>query len=84
MRELGRAYRTSTLTAMDRSRVDEYYRTLDVLARERKVLQARAEEIATLQAEATRARAALDKALAARERAGEGRSTNGATSTRSS
>jgi septal ring factor EnvC (AmiA/AmiB activator) len=67
MRELGRAYRTaSTLTAMDRSRVDEYYRTLDALARERKTLHARAEEIAKLQAEATRARAALDKALAAR------------------
>jgi murein hydrolase activator len=67
MQALGRAYRTaSTLTAMDRARVDEYYKTLDALARERKALHARAEEIAALQAEATRARAALDKALAAR------------------
>jgi septal ring factor EnvC (AmiA/AmiB activator) len=67
MRELGRAYRTaSTLTAMDRSRVYEYYRTLDALALERRTLPARGEEIAPLQPEATRARAALDKALAAR------------------
>jgi septal ring factor EnvC (AmiA/AmiB activator) len=54
------------MTAIDRARVNEYYSTLDALARERKALHARAEEIAALQAKATQARAALDKAVAAR------------------
>ena len=53
LQALGRAYRTaSTLTEIDRARVQEYYATLDALATERKALQARAEEIAGLQAEA--------------------------------
>ena len=64
---LGRAFRVAvTLTAVDRARVNEYYATLDALARERKALQARAAELETLQAEATRARAALDRAVASR------------------
>lgn len=67
LQALGRAYRTaSTLTAMDRARVDEYYATLDALARERKALQARAAELAGLQASAATARAALDTAVASR------------------
>jgi septal ring factor EnvC (AmiA/AmiB activator) len=67
LQALGRAYRTaSTLTEIDRARVQEYYATLDALALERKALQARAEEIARLQAEAVRARAAAEKAVAAR------------------
>jgi septal ring factor EnvC (AmiA/AmiB activator) len=67
LQALGRAYRTaSTLTAMDRARVDEYYATLDALARERKALQARAAELDGLQAAAATARAALDKAVASR------------------
>jgi septal ring factor EnvC (AmiA/AmiB activator) len=67
LQALGRAYRTaSTLTEIDRARVQEYYATLDALATERKALQARAEEIAGLQAEAVRARAAAEKAVAAR------------------
>ena len=67
LQALGRAYRTaSTLTEIDRARVQEYYATLDALATERKALQARAEEISGLQAEAVRARAAAEKAVAAR------------------
>ena len=67
LQALGRAYRTaSTLTEIDRARVQEYYATIDALATERKALQARAEEIAGLQAEAVRARAAAEKAVTAR------------------
>src|SRR5262245_3828393 len=67
LQALGRAYRTaSTLTEIDRARVQEYYATLDALATERKTLQSRAEEITGLQAEAVRARAAAEKAVAAR------------------
>jgi murein hydrolase activator len=67
LRELGRAYRTaSTLTSIDRARVQEHYATLDALARERKMLHARAEELSKLQVEALRARSAADKAVANR------------------
>ncbi len=67
LQALGRAYRTaSAITEIDRARVREHYATLDALARERKGLQERAEEIARLQTEALRARAALDKAVAGR------------------
>jgi septal ring factor EnvC (AmiA/AmiB activator) len=67
LQALGRAYRTaSAITEIDRARVREHYATLDALARERKALQDRAEEIARLQAEALRARAAVDKAVAGR------------------
>jgi murein hydrolase activator len=67
LQALGRAYRTaSTLTEIDRARVQEYYATLDALAGERKALQARAEAITGLQAEAVHARAAAEKAVAAR------------------
>ena len=64
---LGRAYRTaSAMTEIDRARVRQHYATIDALANERKALQDRANEIAGLQAEAVRARAAADKAVAAR------------------
>jgi septal ring factor EnvC (AmiA/AmiB activator) len=67
LQALGRAYRTaSTLTEIDRARVQEYYATLDALAAERKALQTRAEEITGLQGEAARVRAAAEKAVAAR------------------
>lgn len=67
LQALGRAYRTaSAITEIDRGRIREHYATLDALARERKALQERAEEIARLQAEALRARAAADKAVAGR------------------
>jgi murein hydrolase activator len=68
MRALGRAYRmASTMTAIDRARITEHYATLDALARERKTLQTRAEELSGLQAEASRTRAGLEKAVAGRE-----------------
>jgi septal ring factor EnvC (AmiA/AmiB activator) len=67
LQALGRAYRTaSTMTAIDRARVNEYYATLDALARERKALHGRAEELTGLQTQAAQTRAALDKAVAAR------------------
>jgi septal ring factor EnvC (AmiA/AmiB activator) len=67
LQALGRAYRTaSAITEIDRGRIREHYATLDALARERKALQERAEEIARLQADAIRARAAADKAVAGR------------------
>ncbi len=67
LQALGRAYRTaSAITEIDRGRIREHYATLDALARERKALQERAAEIARLQAEALRARAAADKAVAGR------------------
>jgi murein hydrolase activator len=67
MQAVGRAYRTvSTLNAIDRARVNEHYATLDALARERKTLQERAEQLEALRAEAARARTAADRAVAAR------------------
>jgi septal ring factor EnvC (AmiA/AmiB activator) len=67
LQALGRAYRTvSTLNAIDRARVDEHYKTLDALARERKTLQDRAAQLETLRAEAAHARAAADRAVTAR------------------
>jgi len=67
LQALGRAYRTvSTLNAIDRARVNEHYATLDALARERKRLQERAAAVETLKAEAARARAAADRAIASR------------------
>ena len=67
LQALGRAYRTaSALNAIDRARVNEHYATLDALARERKRLHERAVQIEKLQADAVRARAAADRAVAAR------------------
>ena len=64
---LGRAYRTaSAMQAIDAARVKEHYATLDALARERQALQVRSGELEKLKGEAARARAALDKAVAAR------------------
>ena len=67
LQAVGRAYRTvSTLNAIDRARVNEHYATLDALARERKTLQERAAQLEALKAETSRARAAADRAVAAR------------------
>lgn len=64
---LGRAYRTAAmLTAVARARFDEHYTTLDALAEERKALQMRAGELEALETDASRARAALEKAVAGR------------------
>ena len=67
LQAIGRTYRTvSTLNAIDRARVNEHYATVDALARERKTLQERATQLEGLAAEAARARAAADRAVAAR------------------
>lgn len=67
LQALGRAYRAaSTLTAIDRARVNEHYATLDALARERKALQARTAELESLRGQAAKARSQLDRAVAAR------------------
>jgi septal ring factor EnvC (AmiA/AmiB activator) len=67
LRALGRAYRmASSMMALDRARIQQHQQTLDDLARERAALQARAAELAKLQREGTAARAALDRAVAAR------------------
>jgi murein hydrolase activator len=64
---LGRAYRAAAMmTLVARARAEEHYATLDALVAERKALQARADELAVLEAEARRARAASEKAVAAR------------------
>lgn len=64
---LARAYRTaSMLTAIDRARINEYYTTLDALARERKALLKRAAELEALKAQAARNRAAIEKAVKSR------------------
>ena len=67
LREVGRAYRTAAaLGRIDRDRLEEHRRTLASLAVERNNLQARARELAALHRKAADARAALDRAVAAR------------------
>ena len=67
LRSMGRAYRTAAaMTEIDRSKVQQHKRTLDALDAEQKALQARTKEIATLKDEAARARAAIERTVAAR------------------
>ncbi len=67
LRSMARIYRASSaLARIDRDKVREHQRTLDSLAKERKDLEARAGQIAQLQAAATRARVAIDHTVAAR------------------
>jgi septal ring factor EnvC (AmiA/AmiB activator) len=67
LRSMGRAYRTAAaMTQIDRNKVQQHQRTLAALEAEQKALQARTKEIATLKEEAARARAAIDRAVAAR------------------
>jgi septal ring factor EnvC (AmiA/AmiB activator) len=67
LRSLGRAYRTvSVLARLDREQVDEHRRTLDALSTTKKTLIARAAELETLQRDAARARAAVDRLVASR------------------
>jgi septal ring factor EnvC (AmiA/AmiB activator) len=67
LRSVGRAYRTAAaLTRIDRDRVRDHQRTLTALAREQRELRQRAAGIAELEARARTARAAMDKAVAAR------------------
>jgi septal ring factor EnvC (AmiA/AmiB activator) len=67
LRSVGRAYRTaSAMMAIDRARIQEHQQTLEGVARERAALQARSEALTKLQRQAVLARAALDRAVAAR------------------
>ena len=67
LRSLGRVYRTAAaMTHLDRERIQSHKRTLDALAEERSRLQARSLQLATLEEQATRARAALDRAVQSR------------------
>ncbi len=66
LRSMGRAYRTAAaMTRLDRERVQAHQRTLNALAKERKDLEGRAVQLAKLQEESKRARAALDRSVAA-------------------
>jgi septal ring factor EnvC (AmiA/AmiB activator) len=67
LRSLGRAYRTAAaMTQIDRNKVQQHQRTLASLEAERKALQTRSREISTLKDEAARARAAIERTVAAR------------------
>ncbi len=51
LRSLGRVYRTAAaMTHLDRERIQSHKRTLDALAEERRILQARSLQLATLEA----------------------------------
>jgi murein hydrolase activator len=64
LRSMGRAYRTaSALNKIDRDRVYEHKQTLEALARERHELEARAAQITSLETQAKRAKAALDRSV---------------------
>jgi septal ring factor EnvC (AmiA/AmiB activator) len=67
IRSIGRAYRTaSAMTRLDRERVQAHAQTIEALRRERRDLEARLKTIASLQGRAIKARAAADRAVAAR------------------
>ena len=67
LRSMGRAYRTaSSLTRIDHDRVLAHKQTLEALAKERKELQTRAAQMASLETQAKRAKAALDRSVADR------------------
>ena len=64
LRSLGRVYRTAaSMTHLDRERIQSHKRTLDALAEERQALQVRSLQLKTLGDQATKARAALDRAV---------------------
>src|SRR3972149_8513149 len=67
LQSVGRAYRTAAaLTRIDRDRVQQHARTLAALARERQALETKAVDITKLQEQAGAARAAIERAVAAR------------------
>jgi septal ring factor EnvC (AmiA/AmiB activator) len=67
LKSAGRAYRTAAaLTRIDRDRVVDHRRTLEALAREQTELRQRIARIAELETKSRAARAAADKAVAAR------------------
>jgi murein hydrolase activator len=65
LRSVGRAYRNAAaMTAIDRQRVETHQRTLEALDKEQGELQTRTAMLAQLQADARKARAAADRAVA--------------------
>jgi murein hydrolase activator len=67
LRSIGRVYRTaSALTHLDRERVQQHERTLQSLTKEREALETHVREVTRLQEQAVSAKAALDRAVAAR------------------
>jgi septal ring factor EnvC (AmiA/AmiB activator) len=67
LRSLGRVYRTAAaMTHLDRERIQSHKRTLDALAEERGRLQSRSEALDSLELQATKARAALERAVQTR------------------
>jgi septal ring factor EnvC (AmiA/AmiB activator) len=67
VRSVGRAYRTvAAMARIDRDRIGEHQRKLAALHKAREALQQRASTVARLQGEAAAARAALDRAIQAR------------------
>lgn len=68
LRQVGRAYRTAAALAdLDRRRIEEYERTVDSLAAERRDLERRRASMAALQQEARSARAQLERATRSHE-----------------
>lgn len=66
LQSLGRAFRTAAaMTAIDRHRLEAHQQTLAALDKEQTELQTRTAMLAQLHAEAQRARAAADRAVAA-------------------
>ncbi len=67
LRSIGRVYRTaSALNHLDRERAQQHERTLLALTREREALEAHVRDVTRLQQQAVSAKAALDRAVAAR------------------
>ena len=67
LRSIGRVYRTAAaLNRLDRERVQQHERTLQALKQERESLEGHIREVSKLQAQALAAKAAIDRAVAAR------------------
>jgi len=67
LRSIGRVYRTAAaLNRLDRERVQQHERTLQSLKQERESLETHIREVTRLQGQALAAKAAIDRAVAAR------------------
>ncbi len=67
LRSIGRVYRTAAaLNRLDRERVQQHERTLQSLKQEQDALEAHLKDVSKLQGQALAARAAIDRAVAAR------------------
>jgi murein hydrolase activator len=67
LRSIGRVYRTAAaLNRLDRERVQQHERTLQLLKRERETLETHVREVTKLQQQALAAKTAIDRAVTAR------------------